>query len=705
MRATGRRSSSSRRGVTASEVRGEDAGNPLPGSLGWAYENPDVKLSLLWRAMEKSKNLHALLMHDITSILGNLGTLESKWSNSGEQSMQLAAHLRRAGGDGSLGAEMLRFGDVTMPHRISISFQRWAWSVSRMHSTLMRGNRPFAETSRGVRWLSAHVYPTHNGERLLVDPFLEGTAMMGTAVNATGEQSPSPWMWVRDYDVESEAVGLSFNNALRGRRLTKEQSLDFIRDLPYRRGALDDGGVSTLGRLTGKSTFRGVSKMERAKAQVRKEGCPLAEDGSPTLDIIPLITQLEQLVVVDQAGRGGGEAAPLWDLILDSTVTTPSCGPVFASHLASGNFDLLMACCEAHARVLSALYVEGRPAVAMSNNCTVTRYLETVFGEFVEKGALEIVTLPSEREQLEEVLRAVLRDDPTFVPREGEGAEMGCGEATQFVTQRHRTTWLLADDAAHMSHWGDKEVVDVVHYALRNGADALCVSESVGTDNLRRIRRALPHHPKWKCRLELVVVPSTTGLLEFASSVVSSPNLALIGACGSVGSRTVESFSRGRIIREIAHSTQLSSAVQTIGINVAPTDAMLYVPALPYKLGTIGNVFRFNGATRSILQHSVCPTSSPAAAPTNEPMDSLVAGVSGLRRQLRRVMLSSPDYTSGGMFAHSHGGDGSYPSVGPAMSPTRTLSSVREVSYLAGGRDTSNGLDGAKLLLAKALGV
>jgi hypothetical protein len=674
-----------RKGVTASEVRGEDA-RQGGGALGWAYENPDVKLSLLWRAMQRSKDLHALLCQDITSTLNTHNpSASSNWTNSGVQSLALARSLRRSeSGYDSLGAELMRYGDATMPHRITLSFQRWAWSVSQMHASLMRGHKLFAETSRTLHWVSAHVYPTHNVERLYLDPMVEVTAMMPIKLNPTGEQSPNPWMWVRDYDIDTD-LGVSFENALKGRRLTKEQSLDFIRDLPYRRGALDDGGVTSLGRLTGKSSHRGVVKFEKTKAHVRKEGCPLAEDGSSTIDIAAIPTV--EGMVTSHGGR-----IPLGQALDTSEVEDGA----LISFLAHSNFDLLAACCEGHARILSSLFVEGRPVVVMSNNAAVVRYLDTVFGEFVEKGAVEIVGLPEEATQLDEVLGAVLQDDPTFTPKGGFGAPLQVGEATQYFAQRHRGTWIMTDGEAQASKWGVREVRDVVQYALQNGADTLCVGEYMGTAARALLQEAIPPNG----RLQLLTVPNTPhgdALHQFVASSVSTSNLTIIGGCGSVGTRTVESMSRGRVARDIALSPNHN--IQAVGVNIAATDALLYLPAASYRLGQIGNTKRYLKATRSVLQHAMCPN---AAVSSDGPWGS-VLGAGVARRVIHRA-LSTPDYSSGGIFGGQRD-DTALPSVGPRMSPSRTLASTRELNFISGLREGFGGKGGLALLAAKVFGV
>jgi hypothetical protein len=354
----------------------------------------------------------------------------------------------------------------------------------------------------------------------------------------------------------------------------------------------------------------------------------------------------------------------------------------------------------------------------MSNNAAVVRYLETVFGEFVEKGALEIVTLPQEGSQLDEVLGAVLQDDTTFVPKAGADGSLEEGEATQHFAQRHKSTWLLTDSEAQASKWGDKEVRAIVQYAIQNGADTLCVGEYIGLDIIARLRRTIPSEcgGAAKGRLKLLVIPNTPNgeaLQAFASASISTPNLTIIGGCGSVGSRTVESMSRGRTARDIALSPSLNPAVHTIGINIAATDALLYLPAAPYQLGFTGNTKRYLKATRSVLQHAMCPNTTLSSEGSSW---ASMIGAGMVRRGMHKALWAT-DYTSGGIFSSNGAGTATtlpignmaaaplIPSVGPCMSPSRTTATQREIDFLNSSRDAGNGTGAVSVLVAKILGI
>lgn len=352
----------------------------IKGKTQWLYADPKQKRDLLLRSRAKAHELYTLLL-DTEAKEGVLAANAASF-NILNTSSSSASAARRGGAssatftDPSVLALLQCVGTSTNLHKLFLSAQRWMYSADVVYQQLLRRSDMYATVSSGHRrWVSAGVFPHGAVEGLALDPNASVSVLMDRSANATGTQIPSPWLYV-----QRESTGASkcaatmdgtqgqyntdrMNDAAEGRRaqlpedslltrrLSKDQQLDFMQNLPYRMCATDDTGETTLGRYQKRPRRRGTSEQRANNTNSQRiEGLPLARDGS--------VTSAACAVCVDPRRM------------------TP--------------YECLHAIGSTVAYVINSLYFEGRAASVSTTSREVATFLETVFGEFLDEQFLSV---------------------------------------------------------------------------------------------------------------------------------------------------------------------------------------------------------------------------------------------------------------------------------------------------------------------------
>ena len=481
----------------------------------------------------------------------------------------------------NLFSEAQTFQELPYEFRLGVilSSLMWIRSVRDVQDTIAREHLPYAEQRRIGKTLCCRVYPMRMAERW-VDGSISVDIMLGEE-NESGEQIPPPHLWDTEkaiyiYDSLMERTTSMQQTAGRG-EVSKGEMLARVKNLQPKLSADDEDGkmqqqMMLLPTLRSRRSKRlaaasgGSALMTHSKhALIAQRDMMLSSRPSP------LWADVSQHAEDEEYHRNTHRAAgcPL-DEHGDCAVTS-----IFIPCPRSGPSGLGAALVAAHASILSAMFIEGRPAHFSTNHPVVLDYVNRIFAHIIE----------------DRFLSATLCN--------GEGEAQG-RRSLPYLPEwfyRHAVVVLGADVSA-------SDIRKTAEFVVRCSPQCvLCETDLAASAIRQECVAMIKANPKiWNPMNVLwsVLPPSaaessgdvTHRLVNAASTVLCHYHFVSIVAPDLLAKRTQKAWQQ---------LFPRSNTPPIVAVNYPATAAMLYFPMTPLLVKKLGNSFRYFHPERAVL--------------------------------------------------------------------------------------------------------
>ncbi|CCW66179.1 unnamed protein product [Phytomonas sp. Hart1] len=300
--------------------------------------------------------------------------------------------------------------------QLALSLLLWLRCLRDVQDTLARLRTPFAHNTRLGNSLLAHVFPTRLTEHW-VDPFTHLSVKMNEKLNGTGEQVPAPHTWdpetVED-DGSEWTVSLGGERAPHGKRaVSRAALLDRVQGLTPRPSADDEHVARLVGVGSNRRQRRlhlvarqnsghfpfsttGDSASENIKPSAGTDRTTIQWANTDSNRVLPP-SPLDSNPLEDAAYHANnerGEGCPLSNhgTVSSSPIHIPGrgsrvwdgCGSTLDIHNAALEVEATLGrCVQAHAAILSSLFIEGRVVQFTTTDPVVYHYVLWLFEELI----------------------------------------------------------------------------------------------------------------------------------------------------------------------------------------------------------------------------------------------------------------------------------------------------------------------------------